>query len=516
MPPKGTPQDEMALVTLLHTPAVKDDLYHFVMAAYPWGKAGSVLEHYEGPKQWHKQDLKDLSDHILTNQQRMARGETPRMWKSATSAGRGPGKSAKMAWLVDWMMTTRIGSTTIITANTEAQLKTRTFAEISKWTNLLINAHWFEQSVLSIKPAPWFAKLVKESLGIDCGYYYAQGQLWSEENPDAFAGVHNPLGVFLGFDEASGIPTSIFNVAAYFFTEPTPDRYWIVQSNPRRNSGGFYDCFHATNTDWRLRHLDIRTVEGMDQALIEQEIQKHGIDSDVVRMEILGEFPKQGNKQFIGNDLVRAAQERIIEPDLGAPLILGVDIARQGDDESVFRFRRGRDARSIPAIRYKSRDNMFIANQLAAVIDEYRPDAVNIDMGGGAGVIDRLREMGYKVYEVVFGTTSSSPEWAFKRTEMWADMREWLNGGAIDKDPRLFGDLTAPECRPYGKAGDQTILQSKDEMRSLGYRSPDDGDALAMTFARKVSRKDSPTSTSTRQLRRVKDLDYAIFSTDTH
>ena len=270
MPPKGSPKEEEALITFLHSPAIKDDLYNFVMAVYPWEQKGTILEHHAGPKIWHKQDLKDLSDHILTNRQRIAHGYDPVMWKSATSAGRGPGKSAKMSWLVNWMLTTRIGSTTIITANTEAQLKSRTFAEISKWTNLLLNQHWFEQSVLSIRPAPWFAKLVKEQLGIDTGWYYAQGQLWSEENPDAFAGVHNPLGVLLGFDEASGIPTSIFNVSAYFFTEPTLNRYWVVQSNPRRNSGGFYDCFHDAKTDWRLRHLDIRTVEGMDQALIEK------------------------------------------------------------------------------------------------------------------------------------------------------------------------------------------------------------------------------------------------------
>ncbi|MEK7062523.1 MAG: terminase, partial [Patescibacteria group bacterium] len=260
MPPKGTPQDEEALVRLLHRPDVKDNLVNFVRAVYPWGQAGTVLERSDGPKAWQRDDLEALSDHILENRHRMAQGQTPRMWKSATAAGRGPGKSAKVAWIAHWMATTRLGSTTIVTANTEMQLKSRTFAEISKWMNLSLNSHWFEASVLAIRPAPWFAKLVKDQLAIDTGYYYVQGQLWSEENPDAFAGVHNPLGVCLLFDEASGIPTKIFTVSTYFFTEPTLDRYWFVQSNPRRNSGGFYDCFHDPDTDWRLRHLDVRTV----------------------------------------------------------------------------------------------------------------------------------------------------------------------------------------------------------------------------------------------------------------
>jgi len=512
MPPKGTPKDEEALITLLHTPAIKDNLYNFVMAAYPWGQAGTSLEHFEGPKRWHREDLNALSDHILENQHRIAQEQTPVMWKEATASGRGPGKTAKMSWLANWMPTTRIGSTTIITANTEMQLKSRTFAELSKWTNLLINSHWFEPSVLAIRPAPWFAKLVKEQLKIDTGYYYVQGQLWSEENPDAFAGVHNPLGVLLLFDEASGIPSSIFHVSKFFFTEPSLDRYWLVHSNARRNSGGFYDCFHAVETDWRLRHLDVRTVEGMDQALIEKAIAEHGIDSDVVRVEILGQFPRQGDNQFIGSELVRQAQQRVIIPDDGAPLILGVDVARKGGDSTVFRFRRGRDARSIPVIRYSERDNMHIANELAKVISHYNPDAVNVDAGSGTGVIDRVRELGYKVNEVWFGTESSSPEWAFKRTEMWAAMRDWLGGGGIDTDPRLFGDLTAPECYAWGKAGDKTILQSKDEMRGLGYRSPDDGDALALTFYCKVARKDLwAAKAHPRRIRVARDLDYPIF-----
>ena len=509
---RGTPKDEEALITFLHTPAIKDNLFNFVMAAYPWGVKGSALERMDGPRSWQKQDLNDLSDHILTNQQRMAKGESPKMWKSATASGRGTGKSAKVAWLSNWMATTRIGSTTIITANTETQLKTRTFAEISKWTNLLINSHWFEQSVLSIRPAPWFAKLVKDQLGIDCGYYYVQGQLWSEENPDAFAGVHNPLGVCLQFDEASGIPTQIFNVSQFFFTEPVLDRYWFVHSNPRRNSGGFYDCFHDAASDWRLRYLDARTVEGTDPALFQAAIDKHGMDSDVVRMEVLGQFPKQGNRQFIGNDLVRQAQTREVIPDLAAPLVIGVDVARYGDDATVFCFRQGRDARTIPTIRYSGRDNMFIANELARVIDRFHPQAVNIDAGNGMGVIDRLREMGYKVHEVWFGSSAFSPEWANRRTEMWADLRDWLGGGALPIDPILFGDLTAPEYRPFGKASDKTMLQSKEELKQLGYRSPDTADALALTFATRIARADVAASDRSRKGRQAKDVEYDLFA----
>lgn len=508
---KHSPAQEQELITLLHSPHIKDNLFNFVMFAYPWGKTGSPLENHKGPRQWQKDDLWDLSEHIRKNKERMDLGMTPELWKEATASGRGPGKSARVAWTADWMATTRLGSTTIVTANTETQLKTRTFAEIGKWTSLLINAHWFENTVLSVKPAEWFGNLVKNDLGIDTGYYYVQGQLWSEENPDAFAGVHNPNGVLLIFDEASGVPKPIFNVSAGFFTEPVLDRYWCVFSNPRRNSGGFFDCFHEKNTGWRLRHLDARTVEGLDQKLFNDMIAQHGIDSDVVRIEVLGQFPKQGNRQFIANTLVHEAQHRDVQEDFNAPLILGVDIARYGDDSTIFRFRKGRDARSIAPIKFKERDNMYIANKLAEVITHYNPDAVNIDAGNGTGVIDRVRELGYNVNEVWFGSSATSKEWANKRTEMWADVRDWLGGGCIDNDPALFRDLTAPEYDYFGKASDAVMLESKESLKGRGLPSPDDGDALALTFAARVARRDTQASKHRIRHKIADGVDYPIF-----
>lgn len=508
---KYTPEGEQALMTELWDPAIADDLEQFVLFAYPWGKENTPLWDKKGPRTWQRDDLQAMTEHIRNQKERMEFGLDPTMYREATASGRGPGKSAKFGWFVDWMMTTRLGSTTIVTANTEPQLKTRTFAEIGKWTTLLINAHWFETTVLSVKPAPWFKNLLSEQLSIDCGYYYAQGQLWSEENPDAFAGVHNHYGVGLIFDESSGIPVPIFNVSEGFFTEPTLDRYWLVASNPRRNSGGFYDCFHQYAKYWRLRQLDSRTVEGTDAALFARMIEQYGIDSDTVKVEILGQFPAQGNRQFINNTLVSGAQNRNIEQDPFAPLIMGVDIARFGGDATVLRFRQGRDGRTIPAVKFKERDNMYVTNRIAEWIDKTNPDAVNIDAGNGTGVIDRLREMKYAVNEVWFGSASSSKEWANKRTEMWADMREWLSGGCIDSDNFLFGDLTAPEYDYFGKAKDSVMLESKESLRDRGFRSPDDGDALALTFAKKVARRDNRSSRASRHAV-AKDVDYSLCS----
>lgn len=506
-------KSEQALMTEVLDPAFYTDPLSFVLFIYPWGKKGTPLEHFHGPRTWQREALEQLGEHLKAQQDLMAQDKQPEMWRDATVSGRGVGKSALVAWKEHWMMSTRLGSTTIITANTEPQLKSRTFAEVGKWNTLALNSHWFETTVLSVRPAGWFEKLVKADLKIDTGYYYAQGQLWSEENPDAFAGVHNPLGVQVIYDEASGIPNQIWNVTEGFFTEPTLNRFWDVYSNGRRNSGAFYDCFHdqAMAARWRHRQLDSRTVEGTDLGLFESMIAQHGPDHDTVRVEVLGKFPAQGQNQFISGDLVQDAKHREVEPDNGAPLIMGIDVARFGGDNTVFRWRQGRDARSIPPVKIKNRDNMQVANLAAQWIDRTKPDAVNIDAGNGTGVIDRLKEMKYQVHEVWFGGKADSKEWANKRTEMYAEMRDWLGGGAIDGDAALARDLTSPEYSFFGKAKDAVMLESKESMKARGIGSPDDGDALALTFARKIARRDSRVSRSGRA-RSASGLDTSVFT----
>jgi hypothetical protein len=427
----------------------------------------------------------------------MAEGHTPTMWKKATASGRGPGKSALVSWLGHCMMTTCLGSTTIVTANTEPQLKTRTFAEIGKWLNLAINKHWFDASVLKIEPSKWFGELLsapreKGGLNIDTRYYYTQGQLWSEESPDAFAGAHNPLGMQVLMDEASGIPNSIFNVTQGFFTEPELHRFWHVFSNARRNSGAFYDCFHKPGSTWRTRHIDSRTVEGIDKALFDSMIEEHGVDSYTVRVEVLGQFPRAGDHQFIGNDAVHAAQQRDVMPDTGAPLIMGMDVARYGDDWNVVRFRQGNNGR-LPTFRWQGIDNYASADRAAALIDEHKPDAICIDGGQGSGVIDILRRKKYRVTEVMFGGGASVHQWANKGTELYAKIREWLPSGMLDKHPRLFTDLTGRDYEMSGKGKDQIKLMEKEKYKQTYGHSPDDGDAFALTFATTTARRDSPS-----------------------
>ncbi len=504
-------KDDQKLMTEIWDAKISEDPLAFVMFAFPWGQQGTPLERFKGPRKWQRDELLKIKEHIQKNKTLIAKGENPVIYQSATASGRGVGKSTFVAWMNLWMMSCVLGSTSITTANTEPQLKSRTWAELGKWHTLLINSHWFEKTVLALRPQPWFEEALKKQLKIDTGYYYAQAQLWSEESPDAFAGAHNYAGILLMFDEASGIPKPIWTVSEGFFTEPVLHRYWFCFSNPRRNTGEFYECFHRARNYWNRRNLDSRTVEGTDTRLLNQIIEKHGTDSDEARIEVKGEFPRQGDKQFISREIVEGSIDRTVEHDTFAGLIMGVDIARFGDDSTVIRFRRGRDARTIAPIKMKGKDNMEVANECAFWIEKYRPDAVCIDAGNGTGVIDRLREMKYKVHEIWFGSKATEEEYSDLRTEMWAKMRDWLQGGCIDDDADLKDDLVGPE---YGfDKLERVKLESKEKMKERGVASPDNGDALACTFAVKVARSDIHASQKRRPSNQpVAGTDYDIFN----
>lgn len=504
-------EQEESLIARLWHPEMKNDPEKFVLAVFPWGQKGTPLEHIKGPRTWQLKVLRSIKEHIAENQKRLINGQKPLVYKEAISSGRGIGKSALVAWLNLWMMSTQPGATCINSANNENQLKSRTWAELGKWHTLAINSHWFDKQAMSLRPAEWFETLLKNSLKIDTGYYYAAAQLWSEEKPDGFAGIHSQIGMLLIFDEASGIPESIWKVSEGFFTDPILHRYWFAFSNPRRNTGFFFECFHRYRDFWRRRNVDSRTVEGTDTAVYDEIIKKYGDDSDEARVEVKGEFPRQGDRQFISRSIITEAVERDLQSDDYAALMMGVDPARFGDDSTVIRFRQGRNARVIPPVKLKNADNMVVANKCAELINKYNPDAVCIDAGNGTGIIDRLRERGYKVHEVWFGGKSEEEEWANKRTHLWAMMREWLNGGCIDADSDLIDDLSGPEYKFMG-GSDKLRLETKEEMKSRGLASPDNADALACTFAVKVPRRDTRSSRgASRTVKQARDVDYNIF-----
>jgi hypothetical protein len=427
--------------------------------------------------------LQDLADHIKENKK--VDFDTLR---ESISSGRGIGKSALVSWLTIWMLSTRIGSTTIISANSEAQLRSVTWAEITKWLAMSLNSHWFEVSATRLMPAKWLTELVERDLKKGTRYWGVEGRLWSAENPDAYAGVHNYDGVMVIFDEASGIDDAIWAVTSGFFTENTPNRFWMAFSNPRRNTGYFYETHHSKREFWRTKVVDARTVEGTDKQVYQQIIDEYGPDSAQAHVEVYGEFPNAGDDQFISGGVVDEAMAREKYKDLSAPIIIGVDPARFGADATVIAIRQGRDIVRID--RHRGDDTMTVVGHIIEAIEEFKPALVVIDEGGlGAGIVDRLKELRYKIKGVNFGNKSAQPiMYGNKRAEMWGKMKEWLKSASIPKDRFLKTDLISPMMKPDSRG--TIFLESKKDMKARGLASPDAADAICVTFAFPVAHRE--------------------------
>jgi len=480
---KYSAEDEQELMARLWSPAIKDNPLAFVMLVFPWGVKGTPLEHFTGPRKWQREVLTDIANHIKQNGGKIDFDTL----REAVASGRGIGKSALVSWLVIWMLSTRIGSTTIVSDNSESQLRKVTWAEITKWLAMGLNSHWFEVSATSLQPAKWLTELVERDLRKGTRYWGVEGRLWSAENPDAFAGVHNMDGVLVIFDEASGIDDAIWAVTAGFFTENTPNRFWFAFSNPRRNTGYFYETFHSKRDFWNTKVVDARTVEGTDKAVYQQIIDEYGPDSSQAHVEVYGQFPSAGDDQFIGANTVDEAMKRVKYQDLSAPIVIGVDPARFGADATVIAVRQGRDI--VKIIRHRGDDTMTVVGHVIEAIEEYKPTLVVIDEGGlGAGIVDRLKEQRYKIKGINFGNKSKNPiMYGNMRAQMWGDMREWLKTASIPNDRFLKTDLISPMMKPDSRG--TIFLESKKDMKARGLASPDAADAIAVTFAFPVAHR---------------------------
>lgn len=484
--------------------ALRADPVGFALWAYPWGVPGTPLADLQGPRPWQVEELAAYGEHIREQEFAKENGLPLKVYRAGWSSGRGLGKSAVLGIIAHHQISTHFGSSVLVAANTESQLRTTTFPEFARWFGMAVNAHWFAVEGMKISIQNWLSDIVRQppaqgGMNIDPENWNVQGKTWTEDNPSAFVGPHNAYGLGVIFDEGSGIHSSIWDRTEGFFTEINPYRFWLTASQMRNRQGRFYEIFNDSKMGkgWRARTLSTRGMVGIDQAHVEDQITKYGEDSDYVRVEILGLPPRTSSDQFIPFDTVRAAMRNELFRDYGEPLILGVDPAPRG--KTAWAFRQGRNARdccgSATSGAWSGYDNVQIANEIINLDNRYKPEAICIDFGMGTGVIDILkrRRLNGRLYEVKFGDSphDKSGEWATHAIELWARMREWLSGGMIpmdngEKDSEgrlpLSGQLTDRGWRFSGREDGKKILETKDDMARRGVKSPDNADALACTF----------------------------------
>ena len=448
----------------------------FVIWAFPWGEPGE-LEHETGPEDWQRGVLIDLGKGTI---------DFAKAVQLATTSGHGVGKSALVSWIILWAISTFTDTKGVVTANTENQLKTKTWVELAKWYRLFIAKTLFELNATSLKSADpahentWRIDMVP----------------WSERNQEAFAGLHNQgKRILVLMDEASAIPDIIWETTEGALTDKGTQIIWAVFGNPTRNKGRFRECFaHGKFAHrWLSRAVDSREVTLTDKDQINAWIKDYGEDSDFVRVRVRGVFPRVDATSFIPFELALEATLRTAPLPSGDPIIIGVDVGRFGDDPSIIYPRKGRDAITLGLEVLYGTDTMQTAARVAATFLRIRAAMVMVDSGGvGGGVADRLRMLQIPTMDVDFGSgadggdVNDGAKYANKRAEIWGRLRRWLKFGSIpNKIPGVeitfVDELTGPT---YGLNNAEAIqLESKKVMRSRGIKSPNVADALACTFA---------------------------------
>lgn len=506
------PVGEAALAELIGS-CFADPLKH-VMVSYPWRTERAIQmvplkpkwrERFDsefGPDEWACEFLDDLGSEIRIRGFDGTHAVEP--IRFSTASGHGIGKSGLAAWLIRFILDTRPYSKGTVTANTDVQLRTKTWAELGKWHNMALTRHWWEYSaskgnmsyrslLMGRDPESGELKPMRD----EC---FCQAQTSREENSESFAGQHAPFGTsFYLFDEASGIPDKIYEVREGGLSDGHPMVFDF--GNPTRNSGKFFEqTVGKMSHRYKTRSIDARTVHITNKNLHKQWIEDYGIDSDFAKVRILGQFPSAGSTQFMPRDLVDAAMKAPLHRQDHMPLVIGVDVSRFGDDESVIYPRMGLDARSWAPRRFRGLDTVGLVGKITETIREFagmgKPvKALFIDGAGtGSAIVDVLRSLGHPVHEIWFsGKPNDQQTYRFKCDEMWGALRDEMKRGLClpamnqPSGSDLHVQLTQREYG-YSEKG-QIMLERKRDMKErlsgvqADIGSPDIADALALTFA---------------------------------
>ena len=395
----------------------------------------------------------------------------------------GPGKSAVLAW-IGWHRLSCFaakgehpkGAALSITAD---NLKDNLWAELAKWrarSPFLLEAfEWTKERIYAREhPETWF--LTARSFAKDAD---------AEAIGRALSGLHSQF-PFVLLDETGEMPAAVGKAAQQIFTGAPADALIAQAGNPTSSVGLLYESCASGSWDTVTITADPDDPKRTPRVSVEHArdmIREHGRDNPWVMATILGQFPPTGFTALLGIEDIERAMARHYTPDQyqRAPVVLGVDVARQGDDESVIARRQG--IASFPLEGMRIPDTMLVSARVSQAKDDHKAEALFVDESGGygAGVVDDLRRRNYNPIGIQFGGRPSDPRYFDKRSEILFTFCDWVKKeGALAPDPRLKKELLALR---YVYQGDKFRVVPKDILKKeLGW-SPDRADALALTFA---------------------------------
>lgn len=403
----------------------------------------------------------------------------------------GPGKSATLAWM-GWHRLVCFaakgehpkGAALSITAD---NLKDNLWAELSKWQHrsefLKTAFTWTKEKIYANDhPETWF--LSSRSYAKDAN---------AEAIGRALSGLHSKF-PFILLDETGDMPVAVGRAATQIFTGSPTDAAIIQAGNPTSTSGLLYESCTKAADNWNIITItadpdDPKRTPRVSIEHAQEMIRTYGKDNPWVMATILGMFPPTGFNALLGPEDIDAAVARNYRKEdiANAPIILGCDVARQGDDASALARRQGRVAYPIRTMRIP--DTMLLAQQFIRDSNEHKVDGVFVDETGGygAGVVDAMRQLGHDVIGVQFGSKANDYRYYNKRSEMYFEMARWVKeGGQLPEDRELKEELCATT---FVYQGDKFRIVEKELIKDQIGRSPDKADALALTFAFPVGKR---------------------------
>ena len=444
--------------------------------------------------------IESLFDVTLTGQQadlvRLASDQSARV---AVSSCTGSGKTAVLCMMVLIYLITLPDCRILITAPTSNHLERVFRSELEKWFRKMPQ-QFQDMFELTLRKIEYKAKTYVQ---------FASLVTASSENVESLAGGHAKNYIIIG-DESSGINEEAFDVLLGTLSTGEGGRFILV-SNPVRSSGRFFEIFNRELGSWKKLYFSAFDSPNVNKEWVQEMEDTYGADSDFYRMRVLGQFPRVGVSQFISADTVENAVRNTL--DFRAyhnfPKIMGVDVARFGDDLTVFVVRQG--PKMVDFRTYKGLDTMEVSTKIAEYQAMQRCAGIYIDsIGVGAGVADRCRQLKLPIRDVVVSNKSTEPDvYCNLRSQLWGKMREWLDNGAdipreaTEKETNLAAQLTSMEYGYNNKS--QIQLLSKKDLKRLGYPSPDIADALSYTFLESI-RDMKPRRTIKREVKKSRIL----------
>jgi phage terminase large subunit len=433
-------------------------------------------------------------------------GATPDPWQDdalaakeprlAMKASKGPGKTTVLAWRAWNFLMTHEDCNIAATSVSADNLRDNLWKEMAIWRNkapwLQERFEWQTERIFAREaPATWFMSARS----------WAKSAT-AEAIGNTLAGLHSDYIMFL-IDESGSIPTAI-TMSAEAALSSCKEGYVIQAGNTNSLDGALYDACVTRKHLWRVIPItgdpdDPKRSSRVSLEWAREMVATYGRDNPHVKVMVLGEWPAASINALLGPEDIEAAQKRRYQQhDIDhAPKLLGVDVARFGDDASVIFPRQGLVAFKPKILRNVT--GVEGGGHVARTKADWGTDAIFIDNTGGFGSawIDVLTTLNVATIPVDFSGAARDPRYFNRRAEMHFLAAEWIkHGGALPDDPELVAEATQTT---YTFKGDRLIMEPKALVKVKIGRSPDRWDAFVTTFAEPVAGKVKAVATAQRE-----------------